>query len=588
MRWQALVLLAACSGSAASSDAAIRDAPTVASDALADSPFSDAPIHDAPTADAAVDTLPDASVPAAVLAISPVFKDFGTILLVCGSAPTTFTVTNIGDAATTVLSDSTTGTNAGAFAITQDDCNGISLAPNESCTLAVAVAPSGVGFEFATLKVSAGSIETAAALSVSRNATVPLGVSPSTHAFLGVPLGSSASASFTVTNQTWCPTSGPISVTGPVGANPGMFSLTNDTCSGLTLAGGESCTFGAVFAPTASGPQSASIEIEASPGGLLQVGMLGSAPGLTIGPATTDFGTVAAGMTSYLQQTISVFNGGPATDTLSVSATGDAAMFALIDMCTGALAAGAGCTLLVTFAPTAPGTFDAQYIVTGSSGGMVSVAVHGVGGPPANFAIEPRHKDYESCEHVPRPFIVTNVGPTTKGPIAATIVGTDSGSFAIGQDACSGTSLAPNASCTVYVSSVMSLPAGQKLGELRISAPGAQDAFSELSGYSVEGLEASTCLLLFDNVAPGSTATQSFTVTNESMTTTGTIQMLMGGADTALFPTIGCVGQTLGPFQSCTITVTYAPTVTSHPYPESDVQLVANPGGGTYVDVRGN
>jgi outer membrane protein assembly factor BamB len=76
---------------------------------------------------------------------------------------------------------------------------------------------------------------------------------------------SSPPTTFTVTNFGSSPTSA-INDT-LTGADPLQFRVTSDTCAGIFLAGGASCTIGVSFAPTLSGLRQATLAVSAATGG---------------------------------------------------------------------------------------------------------------------------------------------------------------------------------------------------------------------------------------------------------------------------------------------------------------------------------
>jgi hypothetical protein len=82
------------------------------------------------------------------------------------------------------------------------------------------------------------------------------------------------------------------------GADPGDFAIFNDFCSGATLAGGQTCSFYAAFAPTATGPRTATAEITNTPPGgpsLPRLSVSVSGVGLTgTPPASTGASRAAA------------------------------------------------------------------------------------------------------------------------------------------------------------------------------------------------------------------------------------------------------------------------------------------------------
>jgi hypothetical protein len=160
------------------------------------------------------------------------------------------------------------------------------------------------------------------------------------------------------------------------------FVITGDTCSGILLAPGMSCTVAVALRPTSVGAKSATLTI--TDGGLW-VGKTLTGTGITPGhptpsPAAIDFGDVAVGATSP-GRTVTLANvGGGTTGALSTSVSGsDRAAFSVTaNTCTGPLAPGASCTFTVSFAPTTQGSAAAAVIVT-DGGWSAAVALAGQG-----------------------------------------------------------------------------------------------------------------------------------------------------------------------------------------------------------------
>jgi hypothetical protein len=103
---------------------------------------------------------------------------------------------------------------------------------------------------------------------VTRNTLTPanLTLSPSPHNFGSVTTGqSSATVAFTVTN-TGQSSSGSLSAASLNGADPAHFTITSTTC-GAPLAASGTCTVNVRFAPVTSGAKSASLSVNATPGG---------------------------------------------------------------------------------------------------------------------------------------------------------------------------------------------------------------------------------------------------------------------------------------------------------------------------------
>jgi hypothetical protein len=113
----------------------------------------------------------------------------------------------------------------------------------------------------------------------------------------------------------------------------------------------------------------------------------GGSATLTASPTSLSFGSVAVGSTSAAQ-TVTVHNTGTAAAAVSSIAT--AAPFAQTNTCGTSIAAGASCTVSVTFKPTANGTAGANLtIASNATNPSLAVALSGTGtgGAPTNLAL---------------------------------------------------------------------------------------------------------------------------------------------------------------------------------------------------------
>jgi hypothetical protein len=153
-----------------------------------------------------------------------------------------------------------------------------------------------------------------------------------------------------------------LSITGITitGANPGDF--TNTTTCGTSLAAGRSCAITVRFRPTVTGARTATLSISdgdpTSPQTVLLSGT-GSAPVNTVSPTALTFSS-PLNVTS-LAQTVTVTNTGTAPlriNSITLNGT-NPGQFARTTTCgpfPANLAAGASCTVDVTFRPTTVGT----------------------------------------------------------------------------------------------------------------------------------------------------------------------------------------------------------------------------------------
>lgn len=215
-----------------------------------------------------------------------------------------------------------------------------------------------------------------------------LSVSPANINFGVQPQGvMSAQQTVTLTNNTSDPIPFANSDLAFNGANAADFASPSNTC-GTSIAAGASCTVSVTFTPSTSAAESATLAITVmvTNGGIttsqiFKVILSGTgsnaAPGVSLSPTSLTFGGQLLTTTSSAQAVTLTNNGtGPLTIS-SVAASGD---FAETNTCPSTLAAGANCTISVTFAPTATGTRNgALTIADNAAGSAQPVPLTGTG-----------------------------------------------------------------------------------------------------------------------------------------------------------------------------------------------------------------
>jgi F5/8 type C domain/Pectate lyase superfamily protein/Abnormal spindle-like microcephaly-assoc'd, ASPM-SPD-2-Hydin len=217
-------------------------------------------------------------------------------------------------------------------------------------------------------------------------ATWPLDISPSILTFEDQAVGStSSSLPVTVLNSgTAAATMGSISATG-------AFSETNNCGSSLSTE--SSCTVDVTFTPSASGTSTGTLSIPSnepgSPGTVQLVGTTTSgAPGggLTASPTSLSFGDEDVGSTSSAQA-VTISN--PTASSVSISSVAASGAYAETNTCGSSLAAGATCTVNVTFAPTTSGSATGTLTVDNTSTtSSLTVSLSGTGvGSTTNLAL---------------------------------------------------------------------------------------------------------------------------------------------------------------------------------------------------------
>jgi Tol biopolymer transport system component len=173
--------------------------------------------------------------------------------------------------------------------------------------------------------------------------------------------------------------------------------------------------------------------------------------------AALDFGTVLPGFEST-ELYATVLNAGPAAfepSEVDISSpnfkiTGGTCLRGII------VAAGAKCSVNLTFNPTEPRAFEATLSVRGfgGGGGSVSTTIRGAAGEPARLA-DPGGVDFDSgvvgtlADHVA--VDVENIGFTPTTVVRLSIGGENADDFRITTEACTRRALNPDASCAVGI-----------------------------------------------------------------------------------------------------------------------------------------
>jgi probable HAF family extracellular repeat protein len=254
-----------------------------------------------------------------------------------------------------------------------------------------------------------------------------------------VTLKNTGTASLSITN---------IAITG---TNAGDFAQTH-TC-GSSLAVGASCSISVTFKPTASGTRAAAVSVSDNAAGSPQkVSLSGIGTTAKLSPNSLSFGTVAIGTTSP-GKTVTLTNVGTTTLTISGIAitgtnTGD---FAQTHTCGSSLAAGASCSISITFKPTTTGTRSAALSVSDNAAGSPQkVSLSGIG---TTAKLLPTSLNFGSVTvgttSAAMTVTLTNVGTTTLSITGIAITGTNAGDF--GQTHTCGSSLVAGASCTISI-----------------------------------------------------------------------------------------------------------------------------------------
>jgi len=351
--------------------------------------------------------------PGPVLSASPASLSFPSTDVGSSATTQTVTVTNTGTTAATVSSVAVTG----AYSQTN---NCATIAVNGSCTVTVKFTPT-AATNTGTLTVNSNANNTPLTVGLSG-----AGITPTTNIALNQPVTASSDyESYVPANVTdgntstyWESTDGagyPQTITVDLGSTQSIGSVTLDlppssawstrTETLSVLGSTNDSTFsqlvgsaGYTFNPSTGNTVTISLpsgtsdryvelsftgntgwsaaqlsEFEVFPGG----SSTGGASALTASPSSESFGNENVGSTSS-SQSVTVTN--PGSSAVSMSSIGVTGPFGESNNCGTSLAAGASCTVGVTFAPTATGAATGTLSVNSSApGSPLTVALAGTG-----------------------------------------------------------------------------------------------------------------------------------------------------------------------------------------------------------------
>ena len=424
----------------------------------------------------------------ATLGASPASFGFGSVDVGSSSASQAFLISNSGGASSGTLSTSLTGSAPSQFVISSNSCTGSSLGSGGNCSISVQFRPTSTGSKSATLRISATPGGTVDIPLTGTGTDRIVMLSPPSISFPDQRAGTtSAPQPITMTNTG----NATLNISGIAvqGSNASDFSETHDCLS--TLNSGQSCTINVRFAPTTTGPRTATLVITDDANNspqLVQMTGTGIAPSVMLQPQNLDCGTQRVG-TSAAPLPVTLTNSG--TDVLnltSIAITSGGTDYSQVHNCPPTLNPGQSCTVHVTFTPTALGSRPALLQITDdASDSPQSVPLQGIGVAPA-LAIDHTTLDFGSV----------NIGNNTSLPVRLKNVGTDilnissiamiAGAADFQRTYDCGPTLNPGDSCTVTVTFAPTLT-GVRTGILRIT----DDASDSPQSVSLSGTGLPPC-----------------------------------------------------------------------------------------------
>src|ERR1700688_3066473 len=319
-----------------------------------------------PTSTSSIVTVTVTASSGPTVTLTPTSLNFGTVATGVTSPAKTVTLKNSGNASLTITAIALTGTNSGDFPETTT-CTS-SLAAGASCTIKVQFKPSAIGARSAAVSITDNAAGSPQQVPLSGTGTTAE-ITPSSLSFGTLAVGlTSVVKTVTLKNLgTKAITITSIAVTG---AEAGDFPKTATSC-GSSLAAAASCAVSVTFKPTTTGARSANLTFTDSAAGSPQHGPLsGTGTTAELTPTSLSFGTLAVGLTSAVK-TVTLKNVGTTAITItSVTIAGtDPGDFGQTNPCGSSLAAGASCTISVTFKPIVTGNRSATLKVTDNAAG---------------------------------------------------------------------------------------------------------------------------------------------------------------------------------------------------------------------------
>jgi hypothetical protein len=499
---------------------------------------------------------------APVAAVAPTNLAFGD--QGATAAPQIVTLSNNGNAPLSITSISVSG------AFSQTSTCGGTLVAGASCQISVSFVPTAPGTASGQVSIADNAAGSPQVVALSGNAVVPVASLSATSLTFGEqPVNSTSQEETLILTNTGSTTLN-IASAAVSGVNSGDFALTNN-CPAAVLAGGN-CTMTVTFSPTAAGTRLAGVTItDDAPGSPQTIGLSGAgvlAPWVTLAPASLTFADLPVGTTSSAQA-VTLTNTGSAE--LLISSIGTTGDFTKSDQCGSSLAAGANCTINITFKPTAVGNrYGSLTVADNAADSPQTVLLAGNGLPAPTVSLSPPSLTFGdqpiNSTSNPQTVTLTNTGGAQLDITSVAITGANGGDFAISFNTCSGT-FSPGTSCTI---SVIFSPTvdGNRTASITIT-DNALDSPQSVSlagtGALLPGVSLDPASLTFGSQSVGtSSQPQSVTLTNTGGGTLIITGLAIAGTNASDFVQNNTCGASLAPGLTCTISVIFTPSETGN------------------------
>lgn len=462
------------------------------------------------------------------------------------------------------------------------------LAVGANCTISVKFTPSAVGAVTGQIEVQGVNVPNKI-INISATGTgqavADLQVAAGSSASFGiVEVGSSKTANFTFKNIGNAPDTGVY-----VALAGNYLQLENNTCgvnsSRISLNAGASCTFTVRYSPTGGAAFNGSLSVNTSASTGVNSLTLSGTPGQAVIETSTnsvDFGSIQIGATDTKSAIIS--NTGNVLLNLNVPTlriSSSTYFQGFTTSCGASLAPNANCSVSVSFAPGAAGTYSGAIDVTSSNAVTKSVSLAGVGAGQANVAINLKAGYTSDFGYVKvgssayAEYLFRNNGNVAATGVYPSITGAN---LTITLNTCgtSGTpgTVAPGGSCSIGVTysptsataltgAVLTVNSSATVGTNTVTLSGFGS--TPVAGLSI----ASGSSTNFGTVIVGQSATRYFVFQNTGQVRVTNIYAIAGGSTISLTDNNCGTSSSrinLEAGASCTVGLTYTPTTNSTLY----------------------
>jgi hypothetical protein len=289
-----------------------------------------------------------------------------------------------------------------------------------------------------------------------------------------------------------------------------------------------------------------------------EIAVLLSTPFKAVAPASLHFGSQGVGTTSA-PQTITISNpSGVSFNITNIAASGN---FTQTNDCGASLAAGAHCTITVSFSPTSTGLDSGAIALSDSTpSSPVAIPLSGTGVNGPVLTVSPERAIFSSqtvgTSSKPLPVTLLNTGNSSLNITGISLAGEDSSDFT--QTNNCGVSLAGGGACIVDVTFTPTM-GGSRAASIAVSGtePGSPQSV-ELVGTALGPAAAlNPTTLTFTSQTVGTTSTaQTATLTNS-----GNAPLNISGISASGdFAQTNTCGTSLAMGSSCQISVTFSPS----------------------------